>query len=125
MRIIVDAFGGDNAPLEVIKGAAMAVAEYGHTVVLVGREEEIRRVAADKDIPLTGMEIVDAPDVISMEDEPKSILKEHKDCSMAEGMRPLGMGTRLYLPAAPGRSSWAVPSSSSGSRECPGRRWRR
>ena len=45
MRIIVDAFGGDNAPLEVIKGAAMAVAEYGHTVVLVGREEEIRRVA--------------------------------------------------------------------------------
>lgn len=47
MRIIVDAFGGDNAPLEVIKGAAMAVAEYGHTVVLVGREEEIRRVAAD------------------------------------------------------------------------------
>ena len=81
MRIIVDAFGGDNAPLEVIKGAAMAVAEYGHTVVLVGREEEIRRVAADKDIPLTGMEIVDAPDVISMEDEPKSILKEHKEIS--------------------------------------------
>ena len=92
MRIIVDAFGGDNAPLEVIKGAAMAVAEYGHTVVLVGREEEIRRVAADKDIPLTGMEIVDAPDVISMEDEPKSILKEHKDCSMAEGMRRLAAG---------------------------------
>ena len=92
MRIIVDAFGGDNAPLEVIKGAAMAVAEYGHTVVLVGREEEIRRVAADKDIPLTGMEIVDAPDVISMEDEPKSILKEHKDCSMAEGMRQLAAG---------------------------------
>lgn len=54
MRIIVDAFGGDNAPLEVIKGAALAVAEYGHTVVLVGREEEIRRVAADKDIALTG-----------------------------------------------------------------------
>lgn len=92
MRIIVDAFGGDNAPLEVIKGAAMAVAEYGHTVVLVGREEEIRRVAADKDIPLIGMEIVDAPDVISMEDEPKSILKEHKDCSMAEGMRQLAAG---------------------------------
>lgn len=51
MRIIVDAFGGDNAPLEVIKGAAMAVAEYGHTVVLVGREEEIRRVAADQGHP--------------------------------------------------------------------------
>lgn len=92
MRIIVDAFGGDNAPLEVIRGAALAVAEYGHTVVLVGREEEIRHVAADKGISLAGMEIVDAPDVIAMEDEPKSILKEHKDCSMAEGLRRLAAG---------------------------------
>lgn len=30
--------------------------------------------------------------MISMEDEPKSILKEHKDCSMAEGMRQLACG---------------------------------
>lgn len=52
MRIIVDAFGGDNAPLEVIKGAALAVAEYGHTVVLVGREEEIRRWRLTRILPL-------------------------------------------------------------------------
>ena len=29
MKIIVDAFGGDNAPLEILKGAAMAVEKYG------------------------------------------------------------------------------------------------
>lgn len=92
MRILVDAFGGDNAPLEVIKGAALAVQEYGHTVVLVGREEEIRRVAAENGVSLQGMEILDAPDVISMEDDPKSVLKEHKDCSMAEGLRRLYAG---------------------------------
>lgn len=92
MRIIVDAFGGDNAPLEVIKGAALAVAEYGHTVILVGREDEIRRVAKEQEISLAGMEIIDAPDVIAMEDEPKSILKEHKACSMAEGMRRVAAG---------------------------------
>ena len=34
MRIIVDAFGGDNAPLEVIKGARMAADEYGCEVIL-------------------------------------------------------------------------------------------
>ena len=28
MRIIVDAFGGDNAPVEILKGAAMAVVAY-------------------------------------------------------------------------------------------------
>lgn len=92
MRILVDAFGGDNAPVEVIKGAALAVREYGHTVVLVGRQEEIRRVAADNAVSLDGMEIIDAPDVISMEDDPKSVLKEHKNCSMAEGMRRLAAG---------------------------------
>ena len=92
MRILVDAFGGDNAPAEIIKGAALAVQEYGHTVILVGREAEIRRSAEENGISLQGMEIVDAPDVISMEDEPKSILKEHKDCSMAEGLRRLAAG---------------------------------
>ena len=34
MKIIVDAFGGDNAPLEIVKGSAMAVAEYGVDIVL-------------------------------------------------------------------------------------------
>ena len=29
MKIVVDAFGGDNAPLEIIKGTVMAVKEYG------------------------------------------------------------------------------------------------
>ena len=92
MRIIVDAFGGDNAPLEILKGAALAVKEYGHTVLLAGREEEIRRVAAENGISLEGMDIADAPGVIGMDDEPKSILKEHKDCSMAEGLRRLAAG---------------------------------
>ena len=27
MKIVVDAFGGDNAPLEILKGAEMAVKE--------------------------------------------------------------------------------------------------
>ena len=35
MKIIVDAFGGDNAPLEMIKGAKMAQQEYGVQVCLL------------------------------------------------------------------------------------------
>ncbi len=92
MRVIVDAFGGDNAPLEVIKGAALAREEYKVEVALVGREEEIRRVAQENGISLDGIVIFDAPDVIAMEDEPKSILKEKKNCSMAEGLRRLAAG---------------------------------
>ena len=37
MNIIVDAFGGDNAPLEVIKGAAQAVKDFGVEVTLTGK----------------------------------------------------------------------------------------
>ncbi len=36
MRIIVDAFGGDNAPLEIIKGSMLAVDEFGIDIVLCG-----------------------------------------------------------------------------------------
>ena len=92
MRVIVDAFGGDNAPLEIIKGAAEAAAEYKVKISLAGREAEIRRVAGENGISLEGIAIVDAPDVIGMEDEPKSILREHKNCSMAEGLRRLAAG---------------------------------
>ena len=36
MRVIVDAYGGDNAPLEIIKGAVAARDAYGVEIVLTG-----------------------------------------------------------------------------------------
>ena len=52
MRVIVDAFGGDNAPLEIIKGAALAVQEYKLEIALAGSETEIRRVAQENGVSL-------------------------------------------------------------------------
>ena len=92
MKIIVDAFGGDYAPLEALKGALDAKAEYGYDILFTGKEDEIRRVAAENALSLDGVEIVDAPDIISMNDIPKTILREHKDCSMAVGLRLLAEG---------------------------------
>ena len=65
MKIIVDAFGGDNAPLEIIKGCAEAVKELDIDIMLIGREQEIRKIAREHEIVLDRMEIVDAPDVIT------------------------------------------------------------
>ena len=42
MKIILDAMGGDNAPLAVVQGALEAHAQCGADIVLVGREEAIR-----------------------------------------------------------------------------------
>ena len=92
MRIIVDGFGGDNAPLEVLRGCADAVAAYGHDIVLAGDEQALRTLAEEQNISLEHIEIVHTTDVIAMEDHPKSILREHKECSMAVGLRLLSEG---------------------------------
>lgn len=93
MKIIVDAFGGDNAPLEIIKGAAEAKAELGADIILTGDEEIIRKVSADNGISLDGIEIVHAPDVFTNNDQPTSIRTKAKaDTSLAVGFRLLKEG---------------------------------
>mgnify|MGYP000912022801 CR=1 FL=1 len=64
MKIIVDMMGGDNAPLAVLEGAAQAVKEYGVQILGVGNEELVRRTAADNNIPLDGIELVNCTEVI-------------------------------------------------------------
>lgn len=92
MKIIVDAFGGDNAPLEILKGCAQAVEEYGIEVLLTGKESVIREVAAQNQISLANMEIADCDEVITMEDDPLSVRKTKKNSSMAVGFRLLNEG---------------------------------
>lgn len=89
MRIIVDAFGGDNAPDEIMKGCEMAYDEYGYEIVLVGDEDKIKQVSEKENIDISSMEIIDAPGVISMEDDPSEILKSKKDSSMYIGLENL------------------------------------
>ncbi len=90
--IIVDAYGGDNAPLEILKGAALAVKDFGFTIVLTGNEPELRALADQHGISLENIEIVHAEDVIGMEEDPHSILKAHKECTMAKALRLLAEG---------------------------------
>ncbi|WP_195985261.1 phosphate acyltransferase PlsX [Clostridium sp. D33t1_170424_F3] len=92
MKIIVDAFGGDNAPLEILKGCAEAVQELDIDILLTGSEAEIRRVAKENNISLDRMEIADTPDVITMEDHAGEILKSKSNSSMALGLKKLAAG---------------------------------
>lgn len=92
MKIIVDAFGGDNAPLEILKGCEAAVKSLDIDIILTGREEEIQKVAEENEISLERMEIVDTPQVLTMEDHAGAIMKEKNDSSMAEGLRLVAQG---------------------------------
>ena len=84
MRIVIDAFGGDNAPGEIVIGAALAHAECGVDITLTGDKEKIEKVIKDNALDFgSTLKIIDCTDVIDMHDDPTSILKAHKECSMA------------------------------------------
>lgn len=92
MKIIIDAFGGDNAPLEIIKGSALSVKELGAEIILTGSEATIRQVALENNISLDNIEIIDCDQVITMEDDPLAIRKDKKNSSMAVGFKLLNEG---------------------------------
>ncbi len=93
MRIVIDAFGGDNAPLEIVKGAAAASKEFGVDITLTGDETVINRVILENRLVFAGdLQIVDTKDVISMHDDPTSLLKAHSESSMALAFKELAEG---------------------------------
>lgn len=90
MKILLDAMGGDYAPLEVVKGAALAAGQYPQVqLILCGDEERIRDAARKADVSVDGLKIVHTKETITMEDDPLSILKAKKDSSMGMGLRLL------------------------------------
>lgn len=92
MKIIADAFGGDNAPRAVLEGCAAAQSAMDVDILLVGREEEIRACAKENNIDISKMEIKHADGVMEMTDTPKEILKSKKNTSMAVGLQALADG---------------------------------
>lgn len=90
MRVVVDAYGGDNAPLEIIKGAAAASNEYGVDITLTGNQTEIEKIISENALSFKGeLKIVHTEDVISMHDDPTSLLKAHSESSMALAFKEL------------------------------------
>lgn len=90
MRVVVDAFGGDNAPFEIIKGASDASIEYETEITLTGNEEKIRQIISDNGLKFHGeLKIVNTDDIITMHDDPTSLMKAHSESSMALAFKEL------------------------------------
>ena len=93
MKLILDAMGGDNAPLEILKGAADALAEYPDVeLILVGREQELREICEKEKLTLDRVEYIDAPDVVTMEDAAQTVVMSKKNSSMSLGLKALAAG---------------------------------
>ena len=87
IKIVLDAMGGDNAPVEVIKGTVWAVNEDERVhAILVGKEDviqsELKQYTYDKE----RISIVHAEEVITNEEAPVMAVRRKKDSSVVKAM---------------------------------------
>lgn len=92
MKILVDAMGGDNAPLEIIKGSIDAHNEFGIDIILVGQEDVIRKVSSENELNISDFQIVNASEVIATDEDANSVLKKKPDSSMSVALKMLSNG---------------------------------
>ena len=93
MRIIVDAMGGDNAPLEIVRGAINAAKAHPELeIVLVGREAEVNAAVAQCGGMVKNVTVQNATEVIDMHDDPATAFKTKKDSSVTVGLNLVKSG---------------------------------
>lgn len=89
MNIAIDAMGGDNAPLEIVKGVYSAAKERKDiTFSLLGDKDEIETCLKDCE-KLNNIKIIHTNSFVTMEDDPMIVMKEKNDSSMASGLKML------------------------------------
>lgn len=92
MKIIVDAMGGDNAPVEIVKGCISAIEKFGINIILVGNEENIKKELDLYVYNKDKIEIIHAGDIITNFDNPALAIRRKKDSSMVVGLKALKEG---------------------------------
>ncbi len=106
--VAVDAMGGDNAPAEVVRGALRAATERDIPVLLVGRRElletELARIEGPETVSRARLEIVDAREVVEMDEHPANAVRAKRDSSVVRACALL----------AEGRAGAAVSAGNSG-----------
>ena len=83
MKIYIDAMGGDNAPQAIIQGAVNAYNEFNVPIALIGKSEIIKKYL--EEYRCNDIEIIDATEEITMDDEPVTAVRKKKGSSMVIG----------------------------------------
>jgi glycerol-3-phosphate acyltransferase PlsX len=87
--LAVDAMGGDHGPVEVVAGVAMALREKDieARVLLVGDQPTLEKLLAEQGLRGDArVEVVQASEVIGMDEKPMAALKQKKDSSMSRAI---------------------------------------
>ena len=90
MKIVVDAFGGDNSPEEIVKGAVQSLEkENDFEVVLVGKEDVIKSELSKYTYDTSRIVIENAIDVITNNESPTEAIRKKKDSSIVVSLNYL------------------------------------
>ena len=94
VRVALDAMGGDNAPVEIVKGAIDAITENKEVkVYLVGKESLVRDELSKYKYNAVQVEVVDATEVIEMAEPPVMAIRKKKDSSIVKALHLVKDGT--------------------------------
>ena len=85
MKLIIDAMGGDHAPLEIVKGALQGQKRLGVELVLTGDETAIMEAARKSGVETlpAGVSIRHTTEEVTMHDDPATVFRRKKDSSWA------------------------------------------
>ena len=84
MNIAVDAMGGDNAPGEIVRGAALASKQTDCKIFVAGDSGKINNILANCDYNPENIEVVHTTEVIENEDKPTKAIRQKKDSSLVK-----------------------------------------
>jgi len=87
VKVALDAMGGDNAPVEIVKGAVEAVAACDNLkVYAVGDETAVKAELAKYTYDTSRIEVVHASEVIETAEPPVNAIRKKKDSSIVKAM---------------------------------------
>ncbi len=90
MKILMDAYGGDNAPLEAVKGAVEYVAEGGKSeICLVGMVDEIKKIMEENNFSSKNITFMNATEVITCDESPTEAFKKKPDSTITVALNAL------------------------------------
>jgi glycerol-3-phosphate acyltransferase PlsX len=109
MKIALDAMGGDHAPEVTIHGAVWAARDFDLTVQLVGQPDLIKVELAKHNITGLNLPIIPANEVIGMNEQPATAVKNKKDSSMVVAVRSVKEGhSDAFVTAGNSGGAWAA-----------------
>src|SRR6266516_746548 len=99
VRVAVDAMGGDRGPAEVVAGAVDAASDTVHPVIV-----------GPQGVETQGLELIEAPDVIAMDEKPTDAVRAKPNSSLVVACRAVGEG-RADAVVSPGNTGAMLAAS--------------